>query len=158
MMLSCGAVDILANGQRCARRYNLQGCVLMTPEFSSPRPVPVVRLADLPRLAEQLAGRVRGGGFEPNMIIYVETGARLPATSARRSWPRQRLSRRRPSIFSCSIATAGCRGPPTAMNASRPQSAPNNLSRSMRLALFDLDGTVLRGNSWHVFYWWTLRR
>ena len=28
----------------------------------------------------------------------------------------------------------------------------------MRLALFDLDGTVLRGNSWHAFYWWSLRR
>jgi HAD superfamily hydrolase (TIGR01490 family) len=28
----------------------------------------------------------------------------------------------------------------------------------MRLALFDLDGTVLRGNSWHIFYWWALRR
>jgi putative phosphoserine phosphatase/1-acylglycerol-3-phosphate O-acyltransferase len=28
----------------------------------------------------------------------------------------------------------------------------------MRLALFDLDGTVLRGNSWQSFYWWTLRQ
>ena len=27
----------------------------------------------------------------------------------------------------------------------------------MRLAIFDLDGTVLRCNSWHVFYVWTLR-
>lgn len=28
----------------------------------------------------------------------------------------------------------------------------------MSLAVFDLDGTVLRVNSWQVFYWWTLRR
>ncbi len=28
----------------------------------------------------------------------------------------------------------------------------------MRLALFDLDGTVLRGNSWQEFFWWQLRR
>jgi putative phosphoserine phosphatase/1-acylglycerol-3-phosphate O-acyltransferase len=28
----------------------------------------------------------------------------------------------------------------------------------MRLAVFDLDGTVLRGNSWQVFFWWALRR
>ena len=27
----------------------------------------------------------------------------------------------------------------------------------MRLALFDLDGTVLRGNSWHEYFWWTMR-
>jgi HAD superfamily hydrolase (TIGR01490 family) len=27
----------------------------------------------------------------------------------------------------------------------------------MRLALFDLDGTVLRGNSWHEYFWWTAR-
>ena len=27
----------------------------------------------------------------------------------------------------------------------------------MRLAIFDLDGTVLRCNSWRVFYGWTLR-
>lgn len=28
----------------------------------------------------------------------------------------------------------------------------------MRLALFDLDGTVLRGNSWQEYFWWTLRQ
>lgn len=28
----------------------------------------------------------------------------------------------------------------------------------MRLALFDLDGTVLRGNSWQEYFWWTVRR
>lgn len=27
----------------------------------------------------------------------------------------------------------------------------------MRLALFDLDGTVLRGNSWQEYFWWTVR-
>lgn len=27
----------------------------------------------------------------------------------------------------------------------------------MRLAIFDLDGTVLRGNSWHEYFWWTLQ-
>lgn len=26
----------------------------------------------------------------------------------------------------------------------------------MRLAIFDLDGTVLRGNSWRVYFWWVL--
>jgi len=28
----------------------------------------------------------------------------------------------------------------------------------MRLALFDLDGTVLRGNSWQLYFWWLVRR
>lgn len=28
----------------------------------------------------------------------------------------------------------------------------------MRLALFDLDGTVLRGNSWHEYFWWITRQ
>ncbi len=27
----------------------------------------------------------------------------------------------------------------------------------MRLAIFDVDGTVLRGNSWRKYFWWTLR-
>jgi hypoxanthine phosphoribosyltransferase len=39
----------------------------------------VVRLADLPRLADELAARVRAAGFEPDLIIYIETGARLLA-------------------------------------------------------------------------------
>lgn len=28
----------------------------------------------------------------------------------------------------------------------------------MRLAIFDFDGTVLRGNSWQAFFWWAMRR
>lgn len=28
----------------------------------------------------------------------------------------------------------------------------------MHLALFDVDGTVLRGNSWQEYFWWTLSR
>lgn len=28
----------------------------------------------------------------------------------------------------------------------------------MRLAIFDLDGTVLRGNSWRIYFWWIMRR
>ena len=43
------------------------------------RPIPVVRLAELPALADELAARVRTGGFEPELIVYVETGARLLA-------------------------------------------------------------------------------
>ncbi len=27
----------------------------------------------------------------------------------------------------------------------------------MRLAIFDVDGTVLRGNSWQEYFWWTVR-
>ena len=26
----------------------------------------------------------------------------------------------------------------------------------MRLAIFDVDGTILRGNSWRTYFWWTL--
>ncbi len=36
-------------------------------------------MADLERLAAELAGRVRAAGFAPELIVYVETGARLPA-------------------------------------------------------------------------------
>lgn len=46
---------------------------------SSQSPIPVVRLADLPRLAQQLAARVRAAGFAPEVVVYIETGARLPA-------------------------------------------------------------------------------
>lgn len=41
--------------------------------------VPVVRLAQLPALARQLVERVQAGGFDPELIVYVETGARLLA-------------------------------------------------------------------------------
>ena len=27
----------------------------------------------------------------------------------------------------------------------------------MKLAIFDFDGTLLRGNSYHLFFWWVLR-
>lgn len=33
-----------------------------------------------------------------------------------------------------------------------------NFDRPMRLAIFDLDGTVLRCNSWRVYFWWAIRR
>lgn len=39
--------------------------------------VPVVRLAELPALASALARNVREGGFSPDSILYIETGARL---------------------------------------------------------------------------------
>ncbi len=43
-----------------------------------PAPViPVVKLAHLPPLAAELARRVRASGFAPDLIVYVETGARL---------------------------------------------------------------------------------
>lgn len=28
----------------------------------------------------------------------------------------------------------------------------------MKIAIFDFDGTLLRGNSWQLFFWWTMRR
>jgi hypoxanthine phosphoribosyltransferase len=43
------------------------------------RVIPVVRLAELPALAGELAARVRASGFSPEIVIYVETGARLLA-------------------------------------------------------------------------------
>lgn len=46
---------------------------------SSRGAVPVVRLAELSALARDLAARVRGSGFEPEVIVYVEAGARLLA-------------------------------------------------------------------------------
>ncbi|HXA13623.1 MAG TPA: phosphoribosyltransferase [Opitutaceae bacterium] len=38
-----------------------------------------VTLAELPALARELAGRVRAAQFQPDLIVYVETGARLLA-------------------------------------------------------------------------------
>ncbi len=43
------------------------------------RAIPVVRLAELPGLAEKLATSVRASGFAPEVIVYIETGARLLA-------------------------------------------------------------------------------
>lgn len=38
-----------------------------------------IRLSEIDRLAADLAGRVRAEGFVPEVVVYVETGARLPA-------------------------------------------------------------------------------
>jgi hypoxanthine phosphoribosyltransferase len=45
---------------------------------SSPH-VPIVTLAELPGLARQLALSVRAEGFDPQLIVYIESGARLLA-------------------------------------------------------------------------------
>ena len=42
-----------------------------------PHGAPVVRLADLPSLAAKLGGQIRHAGFAPDIIVYIETGARL---------------------------------------------------------------------------------
>jgi len=44
-----------------------------------PQAVGDVTLAELPALAHELAGRVRAGQFQPDLIVYVETGGRLLA-------------------------------------------------------------------------------
>lgn len=46
---------------------------------SAPGGIGVVRLAELPALADALAKRVRAAGFVPDTIVYVEKGARLLA-------------------------------------------------------------------------------
>lgn len=48
-------------------------------EGRSSAAVPVVRLADLPELARELVARVHNSGFRPDVVVYVETGARLLA-------------------------------------------------------------------------------
>jgi hypoxanthine phosphoribosyltransferase len=40
---------------------------------------PVVTLAELPALVAELARRIREAGFRPDIVVYVEEGARLPA-------------------------------------------------------------------------------
>lgn len=51
----------------------------MSPTSSQSRQVPDITLAEVPALAGELAARVRGGGFNPDLIVYIETGARLLA-------------------------------------------------------------------------------
>ncbi len=41
--------------------------------------VPVVRLAEIPGLARELAGRVKASRFDAEAVVYIETGARLMA-------------------------------------------------------------------------------
>lgn len=36
-------------------------------------------LTELPALAAELAARVRAAGFRPDLLVYIESGARLPA-------------------------------------------------------------------------------
>ena len=43
--------------------------------------VPDVLLADLPRLGRELAAAVSASGFKPDLVVYIETGARLIAVS-----------------------------------------------------------------------------
>lgn len=40
---------------------------------------PVVSLAEIPALVSKLAALVRASGYSPDLIVYVESGARLPA-------------------------------------------------------------------------------
>lgn len=40
---------------------------------------PIVTLAELPALVRGLADKIRRAGFAPDVIVYVESGARLPA-------------------------------------------------------------------------------
>ncbi len=42
---------------------------------------PVVTLAELPALVAELARRIRVAGFRPDILLYVEEGARLPAVA-----------------------------------------------------------------------------
>lgn len=42
-------------------------------------PTPIVTLAELPELTGRLAEKIRRAGFAPDVIVYVESGARLPA-------------------------------------------------------------------------------
>lgn len=50
-----------------------------TQPSARPQAVGDVRLAELPALARELADRVRRAKFQPDLIVYVETGARLLA-------------------------------------------------------------------------------
>lgn len=51
------------------------------PALVSPIPTshPVVTLAELPALMAELAQRIRATDFRPDILVYVEEGARLPA-------------------------------------------------------------------------------
>ncbi|HTQ31058.1 MAG TPA: phosphoribosyltransferase family protein [Opitutaceae bacterium] len=49
------------------------------PSGARPQAVGDVTLAELPALARELAERVRGAPFRPDLIVYVETGGRLLA-------------------------------------------------------------------------------
>ena len=46
--------------------------------------VPVVKLAEIPRLARELAERVKAGGYRPDVLVHIETGARLIAAEVAR--------------------------------------------------------------------------
>ncbi|HEV8073875.1 MAG TPA: phosphoribosyltransferase [Opitutaceae bacterium] len=52
---------------------------MSTQPSARPPAVGDVRLAELPALARELADRVRAAKFQPDLIVYVETGARLLA-------------------------------------------------------------------------------
>lgn len=57
----------------CAGMSNLVRAI------STASTIPVVTLAQLPELAAELAKQVRSGGFQPEFVLYIETGARLIA-------------------------------------------------------------------------------
>ena len=52
---------------------------MSTQPSARPQAVSDVRLEELPVLARELAGRIRAAQFQPDLIVYVETGARLLA-------------------------------------------------------------------------------
>jgi hypoxanthine phosphoribosyltransferase len=68
---------------RCAYADPMPDRPLRPPERPA---IPVIRLAELPALADELAARVRASGFVPERIVYIETGARLFAFELQRSF------------------------------------------------------------------------
>lgn len=54
--------------------------------FSKDGAVRELRLAELPRVATELAALVKNSGYQPEVIVYVETGARLLAYELAGLW------------------------------------------------------------------------
>ena len=59
-----------------------------------------VTLADLPALAGALAERIRQEGFAPDLVVFLEEGARVPAVHLARAtgWPLLPLRIQRPTV------------------------------------------------------------
>lgn len=66
----------------CAKFVHVPGFPVVRPPITAAPSsvIPVVTLAELPALAAQLAAQVRSAGRTPQVVVYVERGARLLAT------------------------------------------------------------------------------
>jgi hypoxanthine phosphoribosyltransferase len=112
--------------------------------------VPVITLAEVPALAHELAQRVRAAGFRPELLVYIETGARLVAWELCREFGVSALpaqARRRGHGLKRRLAFVTARLPAAVTSALRRLEERSGVHRRTRRAVEFRATCALRGRA-----------